>query len=74
MMLLVGGVIPDLHKVKTVSAKLSVISYTLVDLNCLFYIQNVLVLLSNLILLVTILGDSYHQNKGKFIHGSSINS
>ena len=45
MMLLVGGVIPDLHKVKTVSPKLSVISYTLVDLNCLLYIQNVLVLL-----------------------------
>jgi hypothetical protein len=37
-MLLVGGVIPVLHKVKTVSPKLGVIWWTLLDLNWLYII------------------------------------
>ena len=44
-MLLVGGVIPVLHKVKTVSPKLGVIWWTLLDLNwlCIIYLYYFLV-------------------------------
>jgi len=38
MMLLVGGVIPVLHKVKTVSPKFGVIWWILLDLNWLCFI------------------------------------